>query len=67
MDREKVIQVLRDHGVEVAEHNSIVVMRNERTLEAQALPDTVPRGMLNYLARKFGIPEDKFHVPNTQH
>ena len=67
MDREAVIQVLRDWGVEVAEYNPLVVMRNGNTLEAQSLPDIVPIGMLRYLARKFGMPEAKFQIEKRLH
>lgn len=66
---ESVIMVLKMHQVEVTEPNpnGTVIIAGSGVVQAQHLPELVPRRMVHYLSRKFNISIERFYHPSRTH
>jgi hypothetical protein len=56
MPRERVLEVLRFHGVDVFVSENITHLSKERVQLDFAFPDRLNRRTLQMLSRRFGIP-----------
>ena len=65
LDREQVLQVLRLGSVHVLRvEDGCYILDRDPISEVHLLTETVPRQMIQYLARKFGIQTIYFYYPN---
>ena len=64
---ETVIMVLKMHQVDVTEPNpdGTVIIAGSGVVQAQHLPQLVPRRMVHYLSRKFKINIERFYHPQV--
>jgi hypothetical protein len=63
LPRDQVLQVLELSQVTVVRLDDRFVLMKDRVSEMQIFPDKIPRQMVRYLARKFGINPLHFYYP----
>lgn len=66
--RERVIKVLENHQVAVSQPSmdeddvdGTEIIAGQGTVQAQRMPELIPRRMIHYLSRRFGITIERFY------